>query len=227
MTAGRRVLAGPAGLRHHRRMGITPERLQQSLAECAAALDRAGVPFAVAGAFAVAMHGHVRATRDIDFLVRLAHREAARRALEGLGYVCTFEGEAFAHFERRPLPELPGIVERADLLFSSHAVGQQAIETAMRHPMPWARGALPVVPLETLLLMKLMAASANPARLQDLVDVRALLGRGTTTLDVERMRETAAWMGAGVLQLLDEELARAASGVGDIATEYGARGLGL
>jgi hypothetical protein len=208
-------------------MGITPERLQQSLAECAAAFSRAGVPFAVAGAFAVAMHGHVRATRDIDFLVRLADREAARRALEDLGYGCTFQSDAFAHFERRPVPELPGIVERADLLFSAHAVGHTAIETAMRQPMPWARGALPVVPLETLLLMKLMATSANPARLQDVVDVRALLQRGMSGLDVDRMRETAAWMGPDVLRLLDEELARVASGVADAATGYGARGLGL
>lgn len=208
-------------------MGITPERLQQSLAECAAALGRAGVPFAVAGAFAVAMHGHVRATRDLDFLVRLADREAARRSLEALGYTCTFQSEAFAHFERRPVPELPGIVERADLLFSAHAVGQDAIEAAMRQPMPWARGALPVVPLETLLLMKLMAASADPGRLQDVVDVRALLLRGTSGLDVDRMRDTAAWMGPEVLRLLDEELARAASGVGDAAAGYGGRRLGV
>lgn len=208
-------------------MGITPQRLQQALAECAEALARAGVPFAVAGAFAVAMHGHVRATRDIDFLVRLSDREAARRALESLGYGCSFQSDAFAHFERRPLPDLPGIVERADLLFSSHAVGARAIEVAMRQPMPWAGVAVPVVPLDTLLLMKLMAASANPARLQDLVDVRALLAQCTERLDLGRMRETAAWMGAEVLRLLDEELARAAGGVGDAAAGYGARGLGL
>lgn len=93
--------------------------------------------------------------------------------------------------------------------------------------MPWAHGSLPVVPLDTLLLMKLMAASTNPARLQDPVDVRALLARGTERLDLERMRETAAWVGAAVLRLLDEELARAAGGVGDAAAGYGARGLGL
>lgn len=208
-------------------MGITAERLQQSLADCAAALTNAGVPFAVAGAFAVAMHGHVRATRDIDFLVRLVDREAARHCLEGLGYGCTFQSDAFAHFERRPLPELPGVVERADLLFSSHEVGQRAIEEAMRQPMPWARGVLPVVPLETLLLMKIMAASVNPARLQDLVDVRALLGRGTERVNLGRMREIAAWMGPDVLRLLDEELARAAGGVGNAVPGYGERGLGL
>lgn len=208
-------------------MAITPERLQDSLAECVAALHRAGVPFAVAGAFAVAMHGHVRATRDIDFLVRLADREAARRALEAVGYTCAFESDAFAHFERRPLPELPGLVERADLLFSSHAIGQRAIDAAMRQPLPWARGPLPVVPLDTLLLMKLMAASADPGRLQDLVDVRALLSRAVESLDIDTLRETARCIGPEVLRLLDEELARAVRGVSDDAARYGAQRLGL
>jgi hypothetical protein len=49
-------------------MGITPERLSETLREVCHALGDAGVPFAVAGGHAVAMHGQVRATRDIDLL---------------------------------------------------------------------------------------------------------------------------------------------------------------
>jgi hypothetical protein len=208
-------------------MGITPERLRDSLAECAAALDRAGVAYAVAGALAVAMHGHVRATRGIDFLVRLTDREAARHALEQLGYDCTFQSHAYAHFERRPMPELPGLVERTDLLFSSQPAGQRAIEAAMRHPLPWARGVLPVVPLDTLLLMKLMAASADPRRLQDLVDVRALLAQHRATLDIHPLRATAAELGNDVLRLLDEEIERAPRGVGEDVAGQGTNRLGL
>jgi len=221
------LLAADQLRRDDRRMVITPERLQQSLAEYAAALSAAAVPFAVAGAFAVAMHGHVRPTRDIEFLVHLSDYDAARRALEGLGYRCTHASDAFAHFERRPLPELPGIVERADLSFSSHEVGRRAIEAAMRQPLRWMHGALPVVPLETLVLIKLSAVSANPSRLQDLVDVRALLWQAAGRLDPSSMREMAAWMGPAVLRLLDEELERATRTVGDQPITYGARGLGL
>jgi hypothetical protein len=208
-------------------MRITPERLQDSLAECTAALAGAGVPFAVAGAFAVAMHGHVRATRDIDFLVRIVDREPAQHALESLGYTCTFQSQAFAHFERHPLPELPGLVERADLLFSSQAMGQRAIDTAMRQPLRWTRGTLPVVPLDTLLLMKLMAYSADPGRLQDLVDVRALLAIHAAALDVHALRETAAGVGSDVLSLLDAEIDRVSRGVEDAVAAYGVRSLGL
>lgn len=187
-------------------MGITPQRLQQSLAECAEALSRAGVPFAVAGAFVVAMHGHVRATRDIDLLVRRADCEAARRALEGLGYACTLQSDAVAHFERRPLPELPGVVERADLLFSSHAVGKRAIDAAMAQPMPWARGSLPVVPLETLLLMKLMALSAAPSRPNDRSDLLELWRLHGAGVDADRMRFDAAAIGDDVVSLLESLL---------------------
>jgi hypothetical protein len=203
---GGAVLAGRAGLRDHRRMGITPQRLQESLAERAAALARAGVPFAVAGAFAVAMHGHVRATRDIDFLVRLSDREAARRALEDLGYGCTLQGDGFAHFERRPLPDLPGVVERTDLLFSKQALGQRAIEVAMRQPMPWAHGSLPVVPLETLLLMKLMALIAAPSRPNDRSDLLELWRLHGRSVDVDRLRADAAAIGDDVVSMLESLL---------------------
>jgi hypothetical protein len=187
-------------------MGITPERLQDSLAECAVALGREGVPFAVAGAFAVAMHGHVRATRDIDLLVRRVDRDAARRALEGVGYACTLQCDAFAHFERRPMPDLPGVVERADLLFSSHAIGQRAIDEAMRQPLPWARGLLPVVPIEALLLMKLMALSAAPSRPNDRSDLLELWRQHGASIDLGRLRADAATIGDDVLSLLDSLL---------------------
>lgn len=184
-------------------MAITPARLQDSLAECAAAFERAGVPFAVAGAFAVAMHGHVRATRDIDFLVRLADRETARRALESVGYTCAQQTDSFAHFERRPVPELPGLVDRADLLFSAHALGQRAIDVAMHQPLPWSRGLLPVVPLDALLLMKLMALSAAPSRPNDRADLLELWRQHGAAVDLARLRADAAAIGDDVLGVLD------------------------
>jgi hypothetical protein len=78
------VPAGRAALRQHRRIGITPERLQDSLAERAAAFGREVVPFAVPGAFAVAT-GHIRATRGIGFLVRQVDRDAALASDRGAG----------------------------------------------------------------------------------------------------------------------------------------------
>ena len=50
-------------------------------------LTDAEVEFMVIGGYAVAHHGHVRATKDIDVLVRPTHENAARvmRALETFG----------------------------------------------------------------------------------------------------------------------------------------------
>lgn len=43
--------------------------LAAELANIVAALDEAGIPYALCGGLAVAIHGHVRATQDIDLLV--------------------------------------------------------------------------------------------------------------------------------------------------------------
>ena len=47
--------------------------------------DREGVEFALCGGLAVAVHGHVRSTKDIDLLLPTAARDAAITALSRLG----------------------------------------------------------------------------------------------------------------------------------------------
>ena len=52
------------------------------------ALETAGVRYLVVGGIAVTVHGHIRATMDLDLVVELAPENAQRavRALAGLGY---------------------------------------------------------------------------------------------------------------------------------------------
>lgn len=75
------------------RMIRAVERVRERLGRAAAALDQAGVPYAVAGGNAVAAwvarvdEAAVRNTRDVDILLRRADLTAARRALEGAGFV--------------------------------------------------------------------------------------------------------------------------------------------
>lgn len=52
------------------------------------ALSAAGIPFAVAGGFAVSLHGYVRATKDIDFIVGEDSLKQAMEAAHSLGYHC-------------------------------------------------------------------------------------------------------------------------------------------
>lgn len=70
-----------------------------TLESVAKALDRHGVRFIVVGGLAVAAHGYVRNTVDVDFVIRLepANIHAAFAALAELGYVPTVpvSGEQF------------------------------------------------------------------------------------------------------------------------------------
>lgn len=75
------------------RMIRAVEKVRERLLRVAAALDRAGVLYAVAGGNAVAAwvsrvdEAAVRNTRDVDILLRRADLPAARTALEAAGFV--------------------------------------------------------------------------------------------------------------------------------------------
>jgi hypothetical protein len=61
-------------------------RLGQQIAEVAAALAGANVPFALIGGLALASYKVVRATQDIDLLVDLDNADIVEQKLAALGY---------------------------------------------------------------------------------------------------------------------------------------------
>jgi hypothetical protein len=69
------------------------EKVRERLLRAAAALERAGIPYAVVGGNAVAAwvsrvdEAAVRNTRDVDLLVRRADLDAAAEALAAAGFV--------------------------------------------------------------------------------------------------------------------------------------------
>jgi hypothetical protein len=74
------------------RMVLAVERVRDRLLRASAALDAAGIPYAVAGGNAVAAWvatvdtAAVRNTQDVDILLRRSDLEAAARALEAAGF---------------------------------------------------------------------------------------------------------------------------------------------
>jgi hypothetical protein len=60
--------------------------LEDELLAIITAFDRAGVDYALCGGLAVAIHGFVRATKDIDLLVSRQDVDRAVQALAPLGY---------------------------------------------------------------------------------------------------------------------------------------------
>jgi hypothetical protein len=76
------------------RMVRAVERVKERLLRATAALEKAGVPYAVAGGNAVAAwvarvdEAAVRNTQDVDLLLRRSDLEAASAALISVGFVC-------------------------------------------------------------------------------------------------------------------------------------------
>jgi hypothetical protein len=135
------------------------------------ALHDAGAEFVVLGGHAVAFHGHPRATKDLDVLVRADRENAKRvyRALAAFGApLSAFEvGEAdFATYDgilQMGIPPLRiDILNRADgITFDDAIADGQSFELEGR--------SIPVIGKIALLKNKRAAA-----REQDLADVKAL-----------------------------------------------------
>jgi hypothetical protein len=85
--------SGPYGDVSWTRMIRAVEKVKERLLRAAAALERAGVPYAVVGGNAVAAwvsrvdEAAVRNTRDVDILLRRSDLEAAAAALAPAGFV--------------------------------------------------------------------------------------------------------------------------------------------
>jgi len=134
-------------------------------------LADAGADFVLLGGHAVAFHGHPRATKDLDVLVRADPANAAKvyRALAAFGApLATFEvGEAdFATYDGILQIGLPprriDILNRASgITFDAAIASGDALEIDGRR--------IPVIGLEALLQNKRAAA-----REQDVADLAAL-----------------------------------------------------
>jgi hypothetical protein len=132
---------------------------------------------ALIGAFALYAYGYVRATRDIDFVVRLSDREPIQKFLVSLGFETTYSSDAFSNH----LHPVGGV--RLDLMYVDSVTADQ-IFTAATTRAVFQGVSLPVVCPEHLLAMKLFSASNNAERrLKDLGDAAEVVRR--TALDRE------------------------------------------
>lgn len=161
------------------------------------AFDAEGVDYAVCGALALAVHGHPRATKDIDVMVPFALLDHARAAAKARGFTIealpmTFSSSGITVHR---FTKLDG--SRALMLDVLVADGVLANVWSTRCALPFAGGQLWVVSREGLITLKL--AAAQP---QDLADVARLLENevATPTGDqVEaRLRRCAALSRDGV-----------------------------
>lgn len=134
-------------------------------------LADAGADFVVVGGYAVAFHGHVRATKDLDVLVRPDPENARRvyRALAEFGAPLeNFEVtvDDFANYSGVLQIGLPP--RRIDIIKKASGITfDEARDEGLHFDLEGRR--IPIIGLQALIKNKLAAG-----RDQDLVDVKAL-----------------------------------------------------
>lgn len=187
-------------------MTTTEPRLRAILREVSSALEQAGVAHALVGGLAMAAHGFPRATKDLDFMLAHLDARAADDVLRRLGFEAASDAGGFVRYVRRPLPNLPELVEWVDILLARRAIGLELLAEAQRTPIRWHGMEVPVVSLEGIVAMKLLALVDNPRRLNDRDDVLTLL-RSIPGPNLARVRAAAETLGPDAVAMF-ESLAR-------------------
>lgn len=146
--------------------------LVDELRNVVASLTKRGIEYAVCGGCAVVIYGYVRATKDIDLLVRESATEPILDALRELGFT----------LRTGPIPFGAGTPEERRLLRATKVVGTDSLTVdlrvvtaileeawAGRRQLSWAGQVLTVVSREGLAKMKRLAN-----RPQDAADLAGL-----------------------------------------------------
>lgn len=142
-----------------------------------AALRARHVTFALAGGYAVALHGAVRGTVDVDIVLRIERKnlQGAEAALKSLGLVSRLPVDAGMIFDFRD-----EYIKRRNLKawsFCNSNNPTEVVDILITHDLKRMRvkrvrtpgGFIPLVSIEDLIAMKTEAG-----RPQDLEDIRAL-----------------------------------------------------
>jgi hypothetical protein len=149
-------------------------KVRERLLRATAALEQSGLPFAVVGGNAVASwvskidEGAVRNTRDVDILVRREDLPGVTLALESAGFVpgTLMDVVVFRDGEEGKPSEAVHLLFTGEKVRSDHLLPAPPIETELD------AAKLPVLRLESLVLMKLMSnRDKDRTHLRDLIGV--------------------------------------------------------
>jgi hypothetical protein len=160
-------------------------RLQDAARALARILDAEGIPYAIAGAIALAAHGRVRLTEDVDVLLRREDLARFKRSWLGRGYA-------------EPTPGLKAVRDaardvRIDFLIAGEYPGDGRPKPIV-FPDPTTQtteaDGFRVLDLDALVELKLASGMTAPHRGQDLVDVMELIRARALPLEhAERLHE--------------------------------------
>ena len=135
-------------------------------------------PPALIGGLALASHGVVRATRDVDFLIDADDADRLHDILIGLGYRCVHRSPDAANYLRGE--------GGFDVLYAHRPVARRLLSEADERQTGFGR--LRVIGAEGLIAFKLQGYVNDPTRVRDLDDLRALFKANAGRLDMDEVR---------------------------------------
>jgi hypothetical protein len=189
------TLRGMASLVEAERYFMGNAKVQQAAVDLAAALDEARVPYAIAGALAVSMHGHPRTTSDVDVLLTPDGLERFKRHWLGRGYVERFPGSKNMRDARSGV--------KIDVLLTGAYPGDGKPKP-VRFPDPVDAAVdidgLQTVNLPKLIELKLASGMTAPDRPRDFDDVIQLI-RALRLLKNFASRQLDPWVCAKYVEL--------------------------
>lgn len=170
-----------AGVENARRFFMGEADVQRALERLARILDDQKIPYAIIGAMALNEWGYRRVTVDVDVLLTREGLRALKQHVLGLGYLEKFPGsqglrdtEAGVNVDVVLAGDYPGDGKPKPVVFPDPA--QAAVRG--RH--------VALLPLDTLIELKLASGISAPHRLKDLADVLELIRVLALPLDKAR-----------------------------------------
>jgi len=149
-------------------------------------LQHARIRYAVVGGLAVAIHGGVRTTKDIDLLVHPDDVEALVALLQADGYVANPRSIEFRGAGLKLRRLWKRVLEQEDVLMVDLLLAEQPRHRRMLQNatlLPWGAGTLPVVRPADLIIMKRARLSKT-----DQVDIQVLQREAKPRANARRAR---------------------------------------
>ena len=141
-------------------------------------LRAANIDYALIGGVAVNLHGVLRATADLDVLLRAEDADAAHDAFVEHGYTPIDRREDIASYVRGG--------ERLDVLFARRPISRTLLANAAEYEIGALR--LRAISVEGLIGLKVQALTDDPRRLKDLNDLVELFKVHRKRMDLDEIR---------------------------------------
>jgi hypothetical protein len=141
------------------------------------------IDFALIGAFALQAYGYVRATQDIDFVVRGEGQQRVVRFLESLGYETFYRSKGFSNHVH-PIASLG----RVDFVYLEGETAGRLF-SGTKPIMIFEGISVPVVRPEHLIALKIFAMKNDPARtFREMADIEQLLNLTSQSVDIDEVK---------------------------------------